>query len=235
VFDICFNTKNIIEAGYSRNDCLLSPELEVYGLLSMNVDQKARHRMVEHRRCGGRVVLYAPTYRDDFRSPFDDGSIDLSKWAEAAGRNNMLLVLKLHPEMLGRTPSITDSTIVHIEPSSDIYPLLREVDLLVSDYSSIHFDFLLMDRPIVFFPYDLSRYISENRPLMFDYDSMTPGPKAHNFTELLSLIQTSLGEGKTDAWKAERDRVRDLAFDHIDCHASERIWMKLSGKDSCTA
>jgi len=231
VFAECFNAARILEAGYSRNDCLLSPELELHKLVDVNVDNNARRRIIRHKQDGGRVILYAPTYRDDLRSPFDDGGIDLSIWANIAARNNVLLVLKLHPEMQGRTPSTADDAIVHIEPSSDVYPLLREVDLLISDYSSIHFDFLLLDRPVIFYAYDISLYTSESRPLLFDYDSMTPGPKANTFTQLMTLIQTTLDNDRNDTWKMERDRVRRMVFDHPDGHASERIWAALSKID----
>ena len=57
-------------------------------------------------------------------------------------------------------------------------------DLLITDYSSIFFDFLLLDRPIVFFPYDLEQYLSQDRAMYFDYEIMTPGPKCRTYDEL---------------------------------------------------
>lgn len=234
VFAPCFNAKEVFEAGYSRNDLLLSPELFNGGLFYVNVDQDALHRLVQHRRRGGRVLLYAPTYRDDLRSPFEDGGIDLSAWALSAKRHNYLVALKLHPEMLGKTPSLSDDVFVNIDASSDIYPLLRQADLLVTDYSSIYFDYLLLDRPIIFYPYDLHQFISEGRPLIFDYGSMTPGPKARTFTDLLGFIDGTLKTGWSHEWESERHRVRDLVFDHVDNLASERIWTKLSEQEDRT-
>lgn len=54
----------------------------------------------------------------------------------------------------------------------------------MTDYSSLYFDFLLWNRPILFFPYDLEYYRNEDRGLIFDYEEFTPGPKAYGIEDL---------------------------------------------------
>lgn len=227
-FDKSFKAKRTIETGYPRNDCLLEHNTQASRLLSINTDQDVARRMKDHRKHGEKVILYAPTFRDNLRSPFEDDGMDVAKWLDVACQDNLLIVMKLHPHMLGRTPTFQNNLVLQIEPNSDIYPLLSYVDLLITDYSSIYFDFLILDRPIVFFAYDLTRYISDGRKLIFDYDTMTPGPKAYTFDELLILIRTTLEYGEANKWKAERARVRNLTFDHVDGSASERIWQQLT-------
>jgi CDP-glycerol glycerophosphotransferase len=112
-----------------------------------------------------------------------------------------------------------------VESSSDAYPLLKDVDLLVTDYSSIFFDFLLLDRPVVFFSYDLRSYLSDDRQMYFDYDSMTPGPKVQTTSALLGAVSEAIS-GK-DEWKQERERVRNLVFAHTDGNSASRLLHEL--------
>ena len=112
-----------------------------------------------------------------------------------------------------------------VAANSDIYPLLRDVDVLVTDYSSIYFDFLLLDRPVVFFCYDLDSYTRDDRALLFDYQTMTPGPKARTMAELVSALhQVAAGD---DPWRAERALVASLVFDHLEAGASKRLRAEL--------
>jgi CDP-glycerol glycerophosphotransferase (TagB/SpsB family) len=121
-------------------------------------------------------------------------------------------------------------SIIDVSAESDIYPLLREVDILITDYSSIYFDYLLLDRPVIFYPYDLLSYVADDRNLLFDYEAMTPGPKAFDFESLLSTLSGILQDEK-DEWKADRRRVLDLAFDDHDCFSTQRILDVLTGSE----
>lgn len=225
-FSKCFNARRILAAGYPRNDAMLNDGDRPAALSMINVDIAARERLRAHRARGGRVILYAPTFRQDRHSPFQRGGIDLERWASVAESRGALLALKLHPLMSGRYPQPPPG-IVDISAESDAYPLLSEVDVLVTDYSSIYFDFLLLDRPILFFAYDFDRYTSEDRALLFDYDDMTPGPKLKDFEDLLDGTRQAL-EAENGEWTAMRHRIRGLCFDNVDASASERIWRELS-------
>src|SRR6185312_5367563 len=92
-------------------------------------------------------------------------------------------------------------------------------------YSSTFTDFLLLDRPIIFYPYDLETYI-EKEGLSFPYDDYTPGPKAYTPQELIQMLQKTLEQ---DTYIAERKRVRDLYHTYQDGNSSERIMRALNG------
>lgn len=221
-FADCFRARRVISTGYPRNDAMASPIPDLDGLAMANVDAGACVRIQRARAQGKRVVLYSPTFRMDLHSPFRAGGVDLSRWAQEAAEHNYLLVLKLHPLMSGLYDRLESDAVLDVAAESDIYPLLREVDLMVTDYSSIYFDFLLLNRPVVFFAYDLHHYTAQDRHLLFDYDTMTPGPKLASFEDLIAVIPQALEQPK--GWEAERSRVRSLVFNDADAHASQRIW-----------
>lgn len=66
--------------------------------------------------------------------------------------------------------------------------LMVQADCLITDYSSIYFDYMVLDRPIIFFAFDKDDYLKE-RELYFDYEKYTPGAKAYEFLQLLTAIE----------------------------------------------
>ena len=96
--------------------------------------------------------------------------------------------------------------------------------MLVTDYSSVYFDFLLLDRPILFAPFDLDEYRTR-RNFYYEYDDVTPGPKARTWTEVMNQLDLVL-EG-VDAHKDDRKRVRDKFNKHQDAGSSARVAEKI--------
>lgn len=225
-FSACLPARRIVASGYPRNDMLFGADGYPPALLRVNVDETGAARLAAHRAAGGRVVLYAPTFRADGGSPFA-AHIDLAGLSDFARQRNLLFALKLHPVMAGRYAVDAYPGVVEIAAASDVYPLLPAVDVLVTDYSSIYFDFLLLDRPLVFYPYDLDRYVADERRLLFPYEQMTPGPKVATFGELLAAVGDAVA-GSDGKWSGQRRRVRELAFDGRDGHASRRLAQALA-------
>lgn len=224
VFASSIRHARIIESGYPRNDILFGrPEGALANkLIDLNVDADACERIEAFKRQGGKCLLYAPTFRKHMHSPFDSGALDLRSLGEFLAAHDLLLAVKLHPLMSGRLRLEQDDNLLWIEPDSDIYPVLPIFDLLITDYSSIYFDFLLLDKGIVFFSYDLGAYLSDERKLFFDYGRMTPGPKCTNQAELQEAVLRKL-RGDHDAFAEERRVLRDLAFSHCNGLAARRV------------
>ncbi|MDE7088974.1 MAG: CDP-glycerol glycerophosphotransferase family protein, partial [Prevotella sp.] len=81
------------------------------------------------------------------------------------------------------------SNIVILDKNMDVYPILPFTDVLITDYSSIYYDYILMEnKGIILFPFDYDEYIKNSRDLAFDYLTYTPGCKAWNFEELYRLL-----------------------------------------------
>jgi len=85
----------------------------------------------------------------------------------------------------------------------DIYPLIKQTDVLITDYSSIYFDFLLLNRPIIFAPFDIEEFINTTDEFYYDYETVTPGPKAKDWDEVLTYMLESISDKK----KYESERV----------------------------
>ena len=76
--------------------------------------------------------------------------------------------------------NITDIT----KKSMDIQEILMDTDILISDYSSTYIDYLLLDRPLIFYNFDYEDYLQNDREMYYDYDEVTPGYKAATFDEV---------------------------------------------------
>lgn len=96
------------------------------------------------------------------------------------------------------------------DKSMDIQELLMDTDLLITDYSSTYIDYLLLDRPMVFYDFDYQDYLRTDREMYYDYDEVTPGYKAETFGQLLDELDL-IFQGE-DQWREERRRVRDLFY-----------------------
>jgi len=98
-------------------------------------------------------------------------------------------------------------------------PLLFYSDVLITDYSSIYYDYLLMDRPIVFYNYDYDDY-KENRDFLYDYEENTPGPKVQTQDDLLKAIEEYLINPELDS--EFRTKIKKRFHKHTDGKACER-------------
>ncbi|MDS0283045.1 CDP-glycerol glycerophosphotransferase family protein [Haloarcula onubensis] len=207
------DSDRLVVSGYPRLDALLDPVDDE----DIGVDAAAA---LEARRTGADrpVIGFLPTFRD---SAADRASTvyDFEALAAFLAERDALALVKFHPnesvELDREHPRL-----VQVDPETDPYPLLRYVDVLVTDYSSVAFDFLLLDRPIVYFPYDLSTY-REERGFYFDYESVTPGLRATDFEGLLDAVGTALDD---DAYTARRRAVRERFFDRVDSGHAERAY-----------
>ncbi|WP_162287855.1 CDP-glycerol glycerophosphotransferase family protein [Indiicoccus explosivorum] len=187
-----------------------------------------------------KAVLYMPTFRTGYlgrtegnvgQDLFNFGSLGeeaaFLQWLE---EQNILLLVKLHPmeekallEKVRRFRSdhilVLQSELL-VQHDIDLYELLPETDMLITDYSSIYFDYLLLDRPIVFANADLETYRRTRGLLLEPYEHWTPGHKAQDYEGLREAIERSLTE---DRFAEKRMEIRDLFHLHQDGRSSERI------------
>jgi CDP-glycerol glycerophosphotransferase (TagB/SpsB family) len=193
----------MVATGYPRTDALFDrvPGEEV-GLST------AAHRAVERLAADHPVVLYLPTYREDDGDPVDE-QFDPDRLVPLLETHDAYLFVKTHPFEPFELPGDHDR-VRQLPPDTDVYPFLRLADVLVTDYSSVFFDFLVADDPIVFYPYDLDRYRA-SRGTYFDYESVTPGPVATDFDDLLSALDATL---ERDEFASERRAVRERFLAH---------------------
>lgn len=206
--------------GGPRTDPLLR-ELRPRDLL--NVDRDALDAARRVRAAGHRVLLYAPTFRDvqPGRWILDVGLERMA--AQAAARGDFLLV-NLHPYESAALPQLQQRMpgVCFVLPRTDIYPLLREVSVLITDYSSLMFDFLPLDRPILLFRPDHERYRTQSRALIESHVESVPGPVVESIDELDALLRSS-GPPTEDLHAPVRRALMARLCDHVDGHASGRV------------
>ena len=221
IFKPAFKSKKIIEFGYPRNDILFrDPD----ALDMIGADQSCMTTIEDALAKKIKTVLYAPTFRDtgsgdDF---IEKEALDIGKLNQFGQENNIIFIFKIHPFRKFDYNLDRAGNILRYHDAGDIYPLLSRIDLLITDYSSIFFDYLFVNRPILFFPYDYEKYISEDRDLKYDYFSITPGPKCYNQDELQRALIQALNAGQDD-FAGKRKQILDIAFTQQDGESSERI------------
>jgi len=215
-----FSFERYAPIGFPRNDVM---HREPSAIDLVNVDEALLERMRAVRRAGKRVFFYAPTFRDADRGRWllDAGMERVAKGVAAAGD---LLVMNLHPVEQAMQPKLEPALpgVVFVRPRSDIYPLMRETDALITDYSSLMFDYLHLDRPIVLFRPDHASYIAKSRKLYDAKLAELPGPMVSTAQALVEVLKHC--EKRCGApFKAARDQLAAQLFDHIDGQAAERV------------
>lgn len=228
-FSKLFDYKKIINAGYPRNDILINGVLDNKELVMANKDIYSFIKKSKQK-----VVIYMPTWRpySHIKNPIDLDDLNIF-----AKKNDFIFVIKLHP--FTRSDNFYSSTfdetkyvfvknyeenIVFYPTTDDIYPLLSLSDLLITDYSSIYFDYLLVDKPILFFIYDKDVYLKEHGDFMLDYDKYTPGKKVVNFIEFKEGILNSFYE---DIYKQSRKILKNKLFESEDGKSCEIIFEEI--------
>ncbi|MGW8376789.1 CDP-glycerol glycerophosphotransferase family protein [Streptomyces sp. ODS28] len=172
----------LLRTGYPRNDRLLARDD------GGRRDALARRLGVPE---GRQVVLYAPTFRQHAR----DGTgrrgpteplLDPARFAERHGHDKVLLVRGHYLDRV-RLPERAGDCVLDVSGHHDVTDLLLLADVLVTDYSSVMFDYALLDRPMLLFAPDLEEY-QRQRGSYFDLREHAPGPLVRSEAELLDRL-----------------------------------------------
>ena len=181
------NSSQCLEYGYPRNDILFYSTKELIGHIK-KYEPIETLQLIKQINSFNKTYVYMPTWRDDGSDFILDSKIDFNLLDKILRKNNELFILKLHNNT--KLPVNLDSynNISIFNNKSDIYPVLPFTDTLITDYSSICFDYKLMKKPVIFFCFDKERYI-KNRDLYFDYDDIIKNELvANDFKELITII-----------------------------------------------
>ncbi len=179
----------------------------------------------------GRNILYAPTYRWDAWS-----EKNLVRQIEKAGeqieealeRTDASLMIRLHPHTWRNYGKILERIEekferISVDREKDIYLSLAQYTIVITDYSSIAYDFILLDRPVVFFNYDFKSFADREVKLNYDYEEYSPGIKTKTWEETMDAVEEYLENPEKDgAWRRKiRDEFYDMAVN--DENNSQRI------------
>ena len=167
----------ILETGYPRNDILIhQPE---------NVINKVREYLGIPE--GKKVILFAPTFRDWNKNSYYDTLRDLQILSKKIDRDTIVL-LRVHYLLATKVSAMgLPKQIINVSTYPDIQELFLISDILITDYSSVMFDFSVLKRPIILYCYDLEEYLY-HRGTYFDIVKHAPGPICRNIDEVINFI-----------------------------------------------
>lgn len=175
--------KTMLEIGYPRNDILMNhnPETDI---------SKIKHKL--KLPLDKKIILYAPTWRDD--EYYGQGKykfslkLEFQKMKESLEKDYVMIV-KYHYLIMDNIDwSGYEGFIYAYDLSYDISELYLVSDLLITDYSSVMFDYSLLKRPMLFYAYDLDNYKNKLRGFYFDFMNEAPGPISLTTEELICDI-----------------------------------------------
>lgn len=207
-----------LDIGYPRNDVLYEQNTP---------ETKAAIKKSLFGFVPNQVMMYAPTWRDDdfseqgkykFTLPFN-----LDDFFDSVDPQTILII---RPHYLVKDSiDITGfEDRVKILADEDINQLYLITDLLITDYSSVMFDFANLKRPMLFYPYDLKHYRDQLRGFYFQYDQQNlPGPMALNQPDFYKLLSEYRENGSFVSYKENLDRFNQKFCAWEDGTAAEKV------------
>ncbi|WP_286260033.1 bifunctional glycosyltransferase/CDP-glycerol:glycerophosphate glycerophosphotransferase [Streptomyces graminofaciens] len=188
--------KVLLRVGYPRNDALVAAR------------QASERPPLSHElglAADKKVLLYAPTFRKSGRRRRFALPFDVARFAREFGDEYVLLVRAHYLDHVVLPPSVR-GRVIDVSAHHDVTPLLALADALITDYSSVMFDYALLDRPMFFFPYDYEEYVLEGRGTYFDLLERAPGPVVRTEDELHAVLTSSSLDEQTVKYAAARER-----------------------------
>ena len=211
-----------IKGNYAEAFCV--PESKILTIGCPQADVYFKENDVEGKRQelerkypnlkGKKLVLYAPTFRDDENRDRELlQHFDFEQFEKTLG-DEYCLGVRLHPQI--QSCAVPDS-VINLTSYGNVRELLQMTDLLIADYSSIAVEYSLLGRPIILYAFDKEWYLEHDRGFYFDYEETAPGPIVETMEELLDCIQ----EKKWDIAKVKA--FAKLHNDYFDADSSKRI------------
>ena len=208
--------KEMLEFGYPRNDIMHHPKKD-----QIAAEIKKKLNIPE----GKKTILYAPTWRDD--EYYGHGAykftlkLDLHMLKKELGKDYVVL-LRTH-YFIADSLDVTglEDFAYNVSKYDDISELYLISDLLITDYSSVFFDYANLKRPILFYTYDLDKYRDMLRGFYMDIESQVPGPLLFTNEEVTEAIRDI--DHITEQYKEKYAKFYERFCSLEDGHASENI------------
>lgn len=193
-------------------------------------DLKADSAKLVRELQGRTLILFMPTFRNEgVHSYYNFTKAELAKFGEVLIANNAVLGIREH--MADETGSYLCQLqgVPAIDLNVDDYPhpeiLYRDAAVLITDYSSCFFDFMLTNKPMISFAYDLDYYSQVERGFFYQIEDIFPGPICIEFGELLKNLQIAIGPDRRPL-DPDHERKKRMFFDYTDDKNAARVVMR---------
>lgn len=133
------------------------------------------------------VITYAPTYRDDIYDVIDVG-FDIEELLNRLS-NEYILILRFHPAVQFDDKLVKSTRVINLSHQESIESILSVTDILITDYSSVAFDFSNFNKPIIFYPYDLKQY-EYDRGFTDEYENLVSGNIVFSTDDIIQIIKS---------------------------------------------
>ncbi len=134
-----------------------------------------------------KIIMYAPTFRDD---ELNDKEVNNLRIMSLSALKDYIVLLRMHPLMNDKVKNIKmPENFINACDYPDINDLYLITDILITDYSSIIFPYMCLNKNLILYPYDMDHYISLRGGFYLDYNSL-PGPICYSEEELIKAIET---------------------------------------------
>ena len=206
-------SKSVSVTGFPRNDSMMDGTNS-----GDSINASLPRSFLDAVAAGQTIFLYLPTYRDSGKEYM---SIDWQTLDAYVGKLGAKFFIKTHPDDRSKVVVNCDH-IIKLPQTTDIYDFLRHTSVLISDYSSIVFDFLLLNRPIIYYTPDLEEFLGSSRSLLFHPSEIAVGPMCTDFDALLQALDNITFNASEDYAK-RYDEVLNRLHAHIDAGSNERV------------
>jgi CDP-glycerol glycerophosphotransferase (TagB/SpsB family) len=211
-----------VDTGYPRNDLFYRP-----GRRHLPITTE-----IKEMREKSRVGIYLPTHRAEGKTEYLENMIpELKELDSSLKEMSIILLIKQHfyHQKPGEKDIADFSNIRFISDKDiehDIHAILPFTDFLITDYSSILFDYLLLNKPVIFLPFDLDAYTGADREFYYDYDTITPGPVAKNWNDLADKLKDILEN--PESFSRDREEVLNKFNSFKDGESSARVFEEIT-------
>lgn len=201
----------VYATGVPRTDVFFDDEYKS----SKVKELKKKYPLLENKK----VIMFAPTFRGhgQLTAYYDFDKLNIEKLYEEFGKE-YVIIMKLHP-FVKDVPKIEEKYrdfIIDLTSEREINDLLFISDILITDYSSVCFEYSLLNRPMIFFAYDMDEYI-DKRDFYYPYQGFVPGPIAKTTDDIINII-------KTEDYKLDKlENFRNRFFNDFDGKSTQRV------------
>ena len=205
--------KHILYVGQPRNEVLFQDGF------------RKNSKIIVEKRIGlsnKKIIVYMPTFRDKTTEIFSFHMIETdNRFVDLAYKYNFVIIEKQHYKSGQSQENTDDEKHVYAMPDLDAATLLGAADILITDYSSCFFDYLITNRPIIHYAYDYDYYKNKDRGLYYDIEDVAAGPIVETNEELLAAIENSL---QADSGSDRRNTVKEKFVTYETSNNCEKIF-----------
>lgn len=221
------NYKQVWLTGLPRNDFLTQSEALLPRYITKSLET------IRSIKRGKKLIVYAPTYRqtsiNDTAYYYQFSQVEVDALKHFLQANNAILGYRPHyfknSNNFFNLDEFIDNELIFDLSQAVIHEysaLARELDLLITDYSSVYIEALYLNKPVICFGYDIEHYRTQQDGLLYDMDLAFPGPIVQKFYFLISVLQERL-QATSETIELEQATAKKLFFKYNDANNSQRV------------